>query len=185
MRSTGKSVKLLAIGFLCAVVPLCVHAQAASTLGLTSISRSNIVKAVENYAHGVACEVNVPAPMQIGEVGKDVLGKPEYAVLWAGDIGCQGGNGTSTENIAIVKHGGFSMPRYYVDPRRSSPEVSIDHGRLDLSTRILSSTANSIRIESKTFGPHDSLCCPSLKILGTLVEHESGNWVLINKKVVK
>lgn len=106
----------------------------------------------------------------------------KYLVVWSGDIGCMGGNGTSTFNAAVVKR----ESGFYVDPLESSPAIKFD---VPMSARegglkIIRLTDRSIAISGVTYGPNDPGCCPSLETTAVMASDGKGNW-LVNSNAGK
>ncbi|MBD2326939.1 hypothetical protein [Alkalinema sp. FACHB-956] len=149
----------------------------------TQAVTARVIQAAANYQAAISCNdippeaKNIAAlvPYRIHEDRMNAM----YAVFWSGDIGCNGGSGTTFMNLSIVTVG--VADTFIVDPLRSSPAVSIDFPSRGYE-RIVGNTKDSIIIDAADYGPNDSNCCPSLRFRYTLKLDEKGNWNQVAKK---
>lgn len=176
--------KLILIGLLSVSTYTCAYSSDIDAVPNISKITKEVLRAANNYASAISC-VDSPAE------AKDILAlRPyknaddaydsEYLVFWHGDIGCSGGSGTHTDNVALVRIGSFDS--FYVDPRRSSPII-----HMEVNTRfikpLVGNTENTIVVEASELSENDvSYNFPSLHFRYTLRVDEKGNWKLVNKK---
>lgn len=104
-----------------------------------------------------------------------------YAVLWDGDIGCMGGSGTSSVNLAIVTIS--TGDSYVVDPTLSSP-ISDFAFPLRGLTRIVGNTKDTLILEGLDMGADDANCCPTIKTRLTMQMDDKGHWKITEKRVM-
>jgi hypothetical protein len=138
-----------------------------------------IIRAVNGYANSISCGGVAVGPKDIAALVpyKTLYDYDDarYAVLWHGDIGCAGGSGTTTVNIAIVTVGRFDS--FVVDPLLSSPVVSFPMGLEHLE--LIGNTRDSLVLDGFEYGPKDARCCPSVPFRVTMRVDEKGNWKVI------
>lgn len=143
-----------------------------------------IIRSVTGYANAISCgDVKVGAKDIAALVPYKTMDDrmdAKYAVLWGGDIGCAGGSGTSTTNIAIVTVS--TGDSFVVNPLQSSPAINFESVRF--VERIVGNTRDTLILEGLEHGPNDSNNFPSIKIRFTLRVDEKGNWKLVEKKVM-
>jgi uncharacterized membrane protein len=144
----------------------------------------DVVKAATAYADAISCEhskISVKSIAALVPYKADSAWAVKYAVVWSGDIGCDGGTGSINSAISIVKGGMGSSFR--VDPLRSSPSIKheIPVRRVE---RLVAHTADSLTIEGKAYGPGDGNCCPSVNVRVTLKVDAKGNWKMVERKVI-
>ncbi|MCM1129293.1 MAG: hypothetical protein NC211_06110 [Alistipes senegalensis] len=145
-----------------------------------------VIRAAQSYADSLGCAGSIE-PSAIAALvpwKKDTLREnAKYAAIWYGDIGCQGGSGTTTANIAIVNIG--SGNTFYVDPARSSPQISFEtaNSRIGVS-RILGNTKNTLTLEGFDYAENDAMCCPSIRKQFTVRSDSQGNWHIIQEKIL-
>lgn len=143
-----------------------------------------VLGAANKYASGISC---VEIPAQAKDIAvlvphrNDYSTDGKYAVFWAGDIGCAGGSGTVSFNLAIVRVGAGS--NFYVDPAASSPIINLEFPTRGLE-RIAGKTQNTITVDAAEYGPNDANCCPSVRSRYTLRADEKGNWKLVEKRAL-
>jgi len=100
-----------------------------------------------------------------------------YALVWWGDIGCEGGTGSVIPSIAIVRIGVGT--HFVVDLGASSPQVKFEvEGR---GPRVIGATENVLTLSAIDWAPNDAHCCPSIPVRLSLKEDGKGNWKLIEK----
>ncbi|MCM1511912.1 MAG: hypothetical protein NC112_02185 [Oxalobacter formigenes] len=142
-----------------------------------------VIRAAQSYADSLGCAGSIePSDVAALVPWKNTLRKEaEYAAIWYGDIGCQGGSGATTANIAIVNIG--SGNTFYVDPARSSPQISFEtaNSRIGVS-RILGNTKNTLTLEGFDYAENDAMCCPSIRKQFTVRSDSKGNWRIIKEK---
>lgn len=145
-----------------------------------------VIRAAQSYADSLGCAGSIePAdiatlvPWETGTIREEA----EYAAIWYGDIGCLGGSGTTTPNLAIVKIG--SGNTFYVVPGRSSPQIAFETAgsRIGVS-RILGNTKNTLTLEGYDYAENDAMCCPSIRKQFTVRSDEKGNWRIIKEQIL-
>ncbi len=173
-----KIIALLGWAFLTA------HASAQNAPSTQEITKK-IIKSVTSYADAISCsDLDTPTnPKRIVALSPytnfDDRENAKYAVLWEGDIGCAGGTGTASTNIAIVTVGAGDS--FLVDPSQSSPSITFD-SLTRYVDKIVGNTRESLTLEGKEHGPNDPMCCPSVKVRFTLQSDAKGNWKLVDQK---
>ncbi len=160
---------------------ICCYAS-AQEIPAERIILQDVVKTAYAYANSIACDVsdNNAIKNAISIIPWDQnhdFADAEYAVIWTGDVGCNGGKGSAGVNIAIVKIGMGNQ--YYVDPRLSSPIIGFD-ASLASVTKIVSFKKDVIVLE----GTKDTAGA-SLRVQISLRRDKIGNWKLINEKRIK
>ena len=145
-----------------------------------------VISAAQSYADSLGCASGIEPTDMVGLLPwkKGIIREDaEYAVIWYGDIGCNGGSGTTTANIAIVKIG--SGNTFYVVPGRSSPQIDFEtvSSRHSVS-RILGNTQNTLTLEGYDYAENDAMCCPSIRKQFTVRSDEKGNWHIIKEKIL-
>ncbi|WP_157214508.1 hypothetical protein [Polaromonas sp. CF318] len=157
--------------------------SAQTVLSERDITRS-IVKAATAYADAVSCEHSKISAKNIATLRPykaELRGDARYAVVWSGDIGCDGGTGTVNPAITMVVTGaGYS---FVVDPLRSSPSIKHEIP-VRYVERLVGNTADSLTLEGKAYGPNDANCCPSVNVSATLKVDAKGNWKLVDRKII-
>jgi|GEM_PF-628588 len=139
---------------------------------------NRVLSAVESWRDAIACsEVAVtdkPVMPLTPYTSEEDRERARYAVLWIGDIGCQGGSGSSSTHIAVVKVG--TGDSYVVDPALSSPVVEF---QLPVSyvESVVSFTSESLVLQGNVLTAGDARCCPSQPIRFTLRRDARGNWI--------
>lgn len=146
-----------------------------------------VIEAATRYAHGIACDVQAITPDDVvvmaDEPPDEAAGYgPRFAVLWTGDVGCQGGSVTSMTHIATVR-GGVGLHSYHVDTLRSSPAIDFD-SPVRAVERIVRHGPNELELEGMLLGDDDPSCCPSLPVRFTLRADEAGHWKLISQQTL-
>jgi ankyrin repeat protein len=104
-------------------------------------------------------------------------GEGKYALIWSGDIDCDGGSHAATTNIAIVRIGAGTS--FKVAPELSSPMITFD-ARLGLYDVVIVA-CDELMAWQLELGPHDPMCCPSVPVRIRLKEDEKGNWNCIER----
>jgi hypothetical protein len=146
-----------------------------------------VSESVDHYTAAIACERGPVEPKDIaalipyGKTEADDLTQAEYAVIWQGDIGCAGGSGTISANIAVVKVSHWGV--FLVDPRWSSPIAKFDPP-VKYIDRLLGNTRNTLVLEGVTYGDDDATCCPSVRVRFTMKQGDNGDWAIVNKRVI-
>lgn len=144
----------------------------------------NVVKAATAYADAISCEhskISAKSVAALAPYKADSAWEAKYAIVWSGDIGCDGGTGSVNSAISIVKVGMGSS--FHVDPLRSSPSIKheIPVRRIE---RLVAHTADSLTIEGKAYGPADGNCCPSVNVRATLKVDAKGNWKMVERIII-
>jgi hypothetical protein len=167
----------------CALFVSISYAQNAPSVGEIT---KNIIRSVNAYGNAISCpNVNV-TPKDIAALVPhktfEDRDKAMYAVLWAGDIGCLGGSGTETPNIAIVTVS--TGDTYVVQPHLSSPAISFEGAHARSFPKIVGNNKDSIVVDGFEYDPQgkDAMCCPSVPVRITVRVDEKGNWKNIEKK---
>jgi len=158
---------------------------AQTAMPVQEITRQ-IIRSTTNYGNAISCPGVTVEPKQIAalmpyKTMEDRM-DAKYAVLWTGDIGCAGGSGTTSTNIAMVS---VSVgDSFVVDPTQSSPIVQFE-SPVRYIERIVGNTRDSLILEGKEYGDKDSNCCPSIPVRFTMKPDEKGNWKVTEKKILK
>jgi hypothetical protein len=131
-----------------------------------------IKKVVFNYANSIGCTQGNPDTMEDMEdvflqngiftlkPAKEGSYDGDYVVIFIGDIVCKGGNQMLSFNIARVIQGGTFGNSFYVDPKRSSPNISPEFSGEHIN-KIISFKNNILTLEVATYKKNDPMCCPS------------------------
>jgi hypothetical protein len=141
-----------------------------------------VLDAAHSYAEGISCVDGPSTPNDIVTLKpyeKDDPLDSEFLVFWVGDVGCNGGSATTTQNIALVRVGSFNQ--FYVDPLRSSPAVGLPVGQI---AKIIGNTTDSITLETLEYAESDAHCCPSVRYQVTLQVDKNGQWNEIKRKAM-
>lgn len=106
----------------------------------------------------------------------------EFVAFWVGDMGCNGGSGTTSYYLATVRvdlRGDF-----YVDPLASEPFIKIsDQLNTRFIEKIAGNTNNTIIVDALNYGSDDDgNNFPSHKYRYTLKLDSKNNWNLLEKK---
>ena len=164
------------------IAPSC-FAQSVPSVQETT---KQIIRSVKWYASAIACNVSEVSPKDIAALvpykTADDRENAKYAVLWHGDIGCLGGSGTSTTNIAIVTVS--TGDSFVVDPLRSSPVIEFESVLSRDFARLVGNTGDSLVLDGKEYDEKDAMCCPSLPVRITVRVDAGGNWKVIDKKAI-
>jgi hypothetical protein len=137
-------------------------------------------KVASQYAHSISCETVIEEKYLIELTPWKNLNDlteraaAEYALIWHGDIGCDGGTGTFNPNIAIINIGEGNS--FIVNPVMSSPVVKFNvpvHG----INGIIKYSKTELLLSAKTWGPDDGHCCPSIPVNILLRRDPEGNWM--------
>lgn len=150
-----------------------------------TLVEQNVLKVASQYINAIACETTPVTVKQIvplsAYTNDDNRWDAQYAVLWSGDIGCQGGSGTSSANLLIVKIGAGDF--YYVDSQLSSPNIAYE-SPTNWVTQIMSYSANRLVLAGKTYTDQDPHCCPSQLTEFILDRDKKGNWHNIDSHII-
>lgn len=140
-----------------------------------------IIQSVNEYANSISCHGTEVSPKDIATLTpyKTLQEDAEYAVLWAGDIGCAGGSGTTTSNIAIV-HFASLVDSFIINPLLSSPVVDFESV---IFAKLVGNTHNSLVLDGFEYASDDAMCCPSISVRVTVRVNKKGNWKIIKRKV--
>jgi hypothetical protein len=146
---------------------------------LTEDVRARIANAVERYASAIACAgVRVqPGNVYLLDPGRLDDRLPKYAVLWTGDIRCQGGSGTEATHLAIAT---VNTGQYVVQPELSSPVIRFD-SPVRFVTRVVSAASDTLILEGNEYAPADPRSHPTVPVRFTLRAHRDGHWKLTDK----
>lgn len=147
--------------------------------------REQALAVVKKYAHAVSCTED-----EYG-IWEFITLKPwtdyyareqsEFGVIWSGDVGCNGGSGTTGIQLAIVKIGAGNS--YYVDPYSSSPPAEFEFYSRSFGG-VVANTSDVIVLEALEHGDGDANCCPSERVRYTLKRDEDGNWKLHQRQEI-
>ena len=180
---------LVRLLFTLAFLGLSPFASAQSDLSVGEVTR-RVLESVNSYAMGIACETaeatakDVAALVPLG-VATDTVpyGEGTYAVLWHGDIGCRGGSGTVTDNIALVVRA--ANDTFLVDPRASSPQVAFETSIAAID-KLVGATSNSLVLDGRRFcGGEWSLAGCEMKVRITMRQGRDGSWKVVSKRDLK
>ncbi|WP_143343450.1 hypothetical protein [Delftia sp. K82] len=161
-----------------------VCASSAQGLDAPSIKEQTkrIIEAVSHYGTAIGCmdvaptskEIAAMIPYQSMENRLDA----KFAVIWSGDIGCNGGSGSSGAHIAIVRVG--SGDTFYVSASESEPQIDSPLPRS--VERLVGATKNSLILDTRDYGEKDANCCPTERQRITIRQSEKGSWKKVEMK---
>lgn len=121
--------------------------------------KKEIFKVLKNYATSIACstsfedEREIHKPEDIIYFGKDVFETEYYYAIWFGDVGCDGGSGTSANYISEIFRPDFSKKFYInIEPVFSSKGLSN-----------LKKVNNKLEVTEIYLLEDDANCCPNGK----------------------
>ena len=138
-----------------------------------------IAGAVDGYITAMGCqhaEVTVKDIAALAPRATEAA-TTDYAVIWDGDIGCQGHAGSVSSNIAVVAPGAGGT--FVVVAARSSPHVAFPLP-LAYEHQIVGHTPDAFTLEGVFLGSADALCCPSDRRRYTLARAEHGDWKIVS-----
>ena len=145
-----------------------------------------IILTVEAYANSIACsgiKIN-PENVAVLVPYRDTEDqfRVKYAVLWSGDIGCSGGSGSVSTNIAIVRVGMGTS--FVVDPLHSSPVIEFNFFDPRGCPKIVENSVDTLEIDGFDYNPsgEDPAYRPSVPVRLTVRVDKKGNWKVIGKK---
>lgn len=101
----------------------------------------------------------------------------KFAVTWDGDIGCNGGSGTMTRNVAIVRIG--VAKSFYVDVMESDPVQRLPVGVIE---RIVGASKDTLIVDSLKHAENDGNNFPSIRERFTLKQSDGGKWKVVEIK---
>ncbi|MFM9913747.1 MAG: hypothetical protein ACKVN9_09465 [Methylophilaceae bacterium] len=164
---------------------LTIHCSLSHSAQETSIDQK-IVHLVSSYATAISCDWGGINSKSIAALvpykNQEDYDSAKYAVLWSGDIGCLGGSGSVTTNIAIVIVS--ESGQFVIDPSLSSPAIKFQSIDSRFFPKIISNTSDALVLEGMDYDlPKDSMCCPSIPVQVTVKVNEKGDWKVIDKKV--
>ncbi len=142
----------------------------------------NIAK---TYASVVACdttfEVNDGSKNMNNIIFFSKDGEEEvYLVLWGGDVGCEGGSGTSSFYLSEISR--YSSYRPFLLKNINVLNVLNINFRAILSVKKISD--NFLELVGLDYKEDDPNCCPSLKFK-YIVKYENFSWKLIDKSLLE
>jgi hypothetical protein len=142
--------------------------------------KQQALKAASQYANSISCETLIEENNLLALIPWNNVNdlreraKAEYALIWHGDIGCDGGTGTFNPYIAIINIG--SGNSFVVNPLMSSPVVKFDV-QVHRINGIIKYSKTELLLSGKTWGPDDGHCCPSIPVNILLTRDTNGNWL--------
>lgn len=163
----------------------CLPAFAEENIDKTCV-KNQALKVAKEYANSIACNTSIEKKNLIAlrswntDDAED-RGYAKYALVWHGDIGCNGGSGTTTWNISIIKIGVGDY--FFVDAAKSSPM-----GRVQLPVKpdikIVKFSESNITVQTKVEDKavEGRGCCEWTRVELQLKIDKNGNWNLANKK---
>lgn len=160
-----------------------------STAAIAAPERSNeeikrgIADAVRRYANAISCpnvKVRPDDVLALTPFEDDYRRLSKYAVLWTGDMGCNGGSGIVASHLAIAT---INNGKYVVDPRQSSPVVEFE-APVRVVKRVVSYTDETLTLQGNVHGPQDTQNNPTVPVRFTLKVDEKGNWKMLEKRVL-
>jgi hypothetical protein len=153
----------------------------AQATGTAEPLAPRVLQAAQLYVKAIACAGPLSPSMVVTLVpagSLDMRWDARYAVIWGGDLGCQGGSGTHGSHIAmVVLRAGDSV---LVDPIQSSPAVRFPIP-VRYVERVVSNTADTLTMEGMAYSDKDPNCCPSLPTRFTMRVDEKGDWRLVSR----
>lgn len=140
-----------------------------------------IINVVKKYGSSIGCIEAEPTSKDIFamtafKTDADRM-DAKFAVTWLGDIGCAGGSGTVSKNVAIVRIGAATT--FYVDALESAPALELPIGRIE---RIVGATKDSLVIDANRHGENDANNFPSIRERFTLKQLGEGKWKVVEIK---
>jgi uncharacterized membrane protein len=159
------------------------EASAQPILSAQEITRG-VVKVATAYADAISCghpKISAKNIAALVPYKADARDDARYLVVWSGDIGCEGGTGSVNPAISTVNIGAGN--RFFVDPLRSSPSIKHEIP-VRYVERLVGTTADSLTVEGKAYGPNDGNCCPSTDVRATVKVDAKGNWKIIDRKII-
>ncbi len=164
-------------------------ARAQSDLSVAEVTR-RVLESANSYARAIACETaeatakDVAALVPLGPATDNApYGEGTCAVLWHGDIGCRGGSGTVTDNIALVVR--MADDTFLVDPRASSPQIAFDTSIATID-RLVGATKDSLVLDGRRYCDGQwSLASCAVKVRITLQQAKGGTWKVVGTRDLK
>lgn len=151
---------------------------------MAKIDYGQVFQVAAQYASAISCETQadprnfLPLLPWNNLNDHDERAKAMYALIWHGDIGCEGGTGSSNPHIAIVRIStGDSI---VVDPLLSSPVVKFEMP-VHHVTGVVKFSEKELLLSANDWGPDDPHCCPSIPIHILVKRDDQGNWNFVNK----
>ncbi|WP_198305876.1 hypothetical protein [Arcobacter vandammei] len=143
--------------------------------------KKEIFKVLKNYATSIACGTSfedkreIYKPEDIIYLGKDIFETEYYYAVWFGDIGCDGGSGTSANYISEIFRPDFSKKFYVnIEPVFSAKGLS-DFKKVD----------NKLEVIEHYLLKNDANCCPSGKAKVILSKDKKYlKWDITYKQIV-
>jgi len=161
----------------------CGSDEVESVLPAQEITK-RIIESATAYANAISCHSGTIKPNQIAALVPwnrcNRRHAAKYAVLWNGDLGCQGGSNSSESYLSIVRVSSTGHS-FFVALFESSPVIQFEFP-VRYVDRVVGNTQDSLILEGVVHGPNDGLCCPSVKVRFTLRVDEKGNWKLVEEK---
>ena len=157
-------------------------AQAAPDRSNEEIKRG-VADVVRRYANAIACpgvRVRPADVLALTPYEDDYRRTSKYAVLWSGDLGCNGGAGVVQSHLSIAT---INNGKYVVDPRQSSPIVDLE-SPVRIVKRVVSYTDDTMTLQGNVHGPQDRQGYPSVPVRFTLKLDDQGNWKMVDKRVL-
>ena len=179
-------VRCLLLSFLAGLSP---RVLAQPDISVADVTRK-VLASANSYAKGIACETAEATAKDVGAlvpVGpsteQDQEGVGTFAVIWRGDIGCQGGSSTVTDNIAIVSRGAYGS--FVVDAGQSSPQVSFDTS-VSTVDRLVRATGDTLVLDGrKVCDGSTSLIGCEIRVRITMRQDKDGSWKAISQRDLK
>ena len=134
-----------------------------------AFNESDAAKLVKSDSQTVACQLEdtqYEAVKVSGKPGETEEWADKYVVLWNGDFGCAGGNGTVVPNLTVVEIHGFSTP--VVLPDYKTPELPL------VEIDKFSGKDGSITIGGVGYGDKDQQHAPTKRFSFTLKLGKNG-----------
>lgn len=172
--------KIAVFAFAC--ITLSTAAQAAPERSNEEIKRG-VADVVRRYANTIACpgvRVRPADVLALTPYEDDYRRLSKYAVIWTGDLGCNGGDDVASSYLTIAT---INNGKYVVDPRMSSPVVDVELP-VRIVRRVVSYTDDTLTLQGNVHGPQDRPSNPSVPVRFTLKMDEKGNWKMIDKRVL-
>lgn len=143
--------------------------------------KKEIFKVLKNYATAIACNTSfedkreIHKPEDIIYFTKDEDETEYYYAVWFGNIGCNGGSGTSANYISEIFRPNFSKKFYVnINPVFEAKGLS-DLKKVD----------NKLEVIEHYLLKGDANCCPSGKAKAILTKDEKSlKWDITYKQIV-
>ena len=145
----------------------------ANTAKIAPETLRNVLEVAGNYNNAISCNTeDVRDVIEMEPINAEAPDEGLFYVIWAGDIYCGRGSGSTDFHLTTVRGGLY--PRVVVE--ESNPVVEFVAGEQISIEKISKAGPNALLIEGLQSQEGDSNCCPTKKIKKTLKRDQQGNW---------